>query len=182
LVFATTTLIGFFAAADGSAPWWDYPGLELWKFLNLIVFILIARYLLGKPLQQALRARSESIKQELRKAREERDSALAKLSEVEARLVHLDEETAAIKAKAQVEAEAEKQRLRIAMEIEITRIREQATREIDSAAKTARHELRKFAADESVRIAESILRKEIKPEDDSRLANLNVQELGRIQA
>lgn len=183
MVFATTTLIAFFeVAADGSTRWWDYPGLELWKFLNLLVFIVIARFLLGKPLQRALRSRGEAIKQEFLKAREERDVALAKLSEVEARFAHLDEETAAIKAKAQAEAEAEKQRLTLATEKEIARIREQATREIDSATKAAKHDLRRFAAQESVRLAENILAQEIKPEDDTRLANLNVQELGRIQA
>lgn len=183
MVFATTILIAFLeAAADGSTRWWDYPGLELWKFLNLLVFVAIARFLLGKPLQRALRSRGEAIKQELHKAREERDLALAKLTEVEERFARLDEETAAIKTKAQAEAEAEKQRLSVATENEIARIREQATREIDSATKAAKHDLRRFAAQESVRLAENILSQEIRPEDDTRLANLNVQELGRIQA
>lgn len=169
-------------AADDSTRWWDYPGLELWKFLNLLVFILIMKFLIGSRLKAAMQSRGESIKQELLKAKQERDLALAKLAEVETRFERLDEEAASIKTKAQAEAEAEKQRLSLATEQEMVRIREQANREIESAAKAAKHDLRRFAAQESVRIAENILTREIRPEDDTALANRNVQELGRVQA
>ncbi len=108
--------------------------------------------------------------------------ALAKLSEVETRLANLDTEVAAVREKARAEAEAEKARLSLATEKDIAKIKEQATREIESASKAARHELRRFAAEESVRLAEDILKQEIKPEDDARLASLNVEELGRVQA
>jgi F-type H+-transporting ATPase subunit b len=183
LVFATTTLTTLLGmAGDGSTPWWNYPGLEAWKFLNLFIFILLLWLLAGRRLGNAIQARSASIKQELQKAKEERDVALAKVAEVEARFARLDEESASIKAKAQAEAEAEKQRLSLATEQEMTRIREQATREIESAAKAAKHDLRRFAAQESVRLAEGILTREIRPEDDSALAARNVEELGRVQA
>ena len=65
---------------------------------------------------------------------------------------------------------------------EIAKTREQAKREIEAAGKAARHELRQFAAEESVRIAEQILQREMKPEDDVRLTSLTVQELGRTQS
>ena len=175
----------FEVAADGSTPWWDYPGLELWKFINLFVFIGAALFLhrrFGRPIREALRTRSETIKRELQTAREERDAALAKLSEVEARFASLDAEVAAVKEKARIEAEAEKARLTLTTEKDIAKIKEQANREIESAAKAARHELRRFAAQESVRLAENILQQEIKPEDDARLASRNVEELGRVQA
>jgi len=168
----------------GVYPWWNYPGLELWKFVNLAIFIACGLYLhrrFGRPIREALRARSEGIKRELQRAREERDQALAKLAEIEARFEKLDAEVAAVKEKAKAEAEAEKARLTAATESEIAKLREQATREIESAGKAARHELRRFAAAESVRIAEEILEKEIRPEDDARLTSVTVNELGRIQ-
>lgn len=169
---------------DGSNPWWNYPGLELWKFINLFVFIVCALYLdrrFGRPIREALRSRGEGIKRELLRAREERDQALAKLAEVESRFANLDVEVARIKEKARAEAEAEKQRIATATQEEIAKTREQAKREIEAAGKAARQELRRFAAAESVRIAEELLEREIKPEDDVRLTSLNVQELGRSQ-
>jgi F-type H+-transporting ATPase subunit b len=162
-------------------PWLDYPGLELWKFVNLAVFCLSALYLhrrFGRPIREALRSRSEGIKRELETARQERDEALAKLSEVEILVSNLDLEVAKISESASLEAEAEKRRLGLAMDQEVAKIREQARREIESAGKIARHNLRRFAATESVRLAEEILKREMRPDDDARLADLSVQQLG----
>jgi F-type H+-transporting ATPase subunit b len=166
-------------------PWLDYPGLELWKFVNLAVFILCALYLhrrFGRPIREALRARSEGIKRELETARRERDQALSKLTEVETLLSNLDLEVAKIRESARLEAEAEKRRMVLATDQEVAKIKEQARREIESAGKIARHNLRKFAASESVRLAEEILKREIRPDDDARLTDLNVQQLGGRQA
>lgn len=185
MFLVVSSLLVFFELSDaGVYPWWNYPGLELWKFVNLALFIACGLYLhrrFGRPIREALRARSEGIKRELQRAREERDQALAKLAEVEARFEKLDAEVAAVKEKAEAEADAEKARLRAATDSEIAKIGEQATREIESAGKAARHELRRFAAEESVRIAEEILEKEIGPEDDARLTSLTVNELGRVR-
>jgi F0F1-type ATP synthase membrane subunit b/b' len=159
--------------------------LELWKFVNLLIFIVLALYLhrrFGRPIREALRSRGEGIKRELLRAREERDQALAKLAEVESRFASLDAEVATVKERARAEAEAEKQRIAAATEEEIARNREQARRDIENAGKAARHELRRFAAETSVRLAEEILEREIGPEDDVRLTSRSVQELGRSRA
>ena len=160
----------------------NYPGLEAWKFLNLFIFIAAAILLhrrFGRPVREAFRARGEGIKQEIAQAQRERDEALAKLAEIEARFGNLDAELATIKEKAAAEAAAEKQRLNAAAEEEIAKIREQSKREIESAGKAARHELRRFAAGESVRLAEEILKREIGPDDDARLTSQTVREFGR---
>jgi len=175
---------------DGANPWWNspylnYPGLEVWKFLNLFIFIGVALYLhhrFGRPIREALRSRGERIKSELLRAREERDQALAKLAEVESRFASLEAEVAKVREKARAEAEAEKQRIAAATAEEIAKTREQAKREIEAAGKAARKELRRFAAEESVRMAEELLDREIKPEDDLRLTKRNVEELGRAHA
>lgn len=165
--------------------WLNYPGLELWKFVNLLLFFVCAFYLhrrFGRPIREALRSRSEGIKRELEVARDERDQALAKLAEVEARFATLDAEVAAVTDRARLEAEAEKQRINEATDLEIGKAREQAKREIESAGKTARHDLRRFAAQESIRLAEAMIVKEITPEDDARLTNVNLQEFGGTRA
>lgn len=170
---------------DSLDPWVNYPGLELWKFVNLLVFIICALYLhrrFGRPVREALRSRGERIKHDLAKAQEERNQALTKLAEVEARFADLDAEILAIKEKAKLEGAAERERIRLATEEEVSKIREQAKREVESAAKAARHELQRFAAIESVRLAEEILRNEIGPDDDARLTSNSVRELGRISA
>jgi F-type H+-transporting ATPase subunit b len=178
------SLVHFLAIQVDSSSWLNYPGLELWKFVNLFLFIVCALYLhhrFGRPIREALRSRGEGIKRELLRAQEERDQALAKLAEVESRFANLDAEVARVKEKALAEAAAERERIAAVTEQEIAKTREQAKREIESAGKAARHELRRFAAEESVRLAEGLLEREIRAEDDMRLTSLSVEELGRAR-
>ena len=184
--FLVSTIFIFLSRIlDRLDPWVNYPALELWKFVNLSVFIVCAFYLhrrFGRPIREALRSRGEGIKRELARAQEERDQALAKLTEVEMRFAELDSEVARIKEMARVESEAERERINLATKREISKIREQAKREIESVGKAARQDLRRFAAMESVRLAEEILKIDIGPDDDARLTNQSVRELGRTRA
>jgi F0F1-type ATP synthase membrane subunit b/b' len=158
--------------------YFDYPGVEAWKFINLIVFGAAAVYILRRPLSDAFKGRRERIKQELRKAQEERDRALAELQEIEARLSRLDEEVAAIGQHAQAEAAAERERLTLETTRELAKLKESAQREIESAGKAAKQELREFAAQQSVRLAEETILREIRPDDDARLIGMGVERLG----
>ncbi|HEY3103960.1 MAG TPA: hypothetical protein VGJ69_10220 [Pyrinomonadaceae bacterium] len=160
--------------------WWDYPGFELWKFINLAVFVGALVYILTRKVKlgEAFKTRRETIKQELARAQQERDAALAKLKEVEERLARLDSEVVAIQEQSKREAAEERERIAKSTEVEIVKLSEQAEREIESAGKAAKHELRVYAAETSVRLAEEIIRREMKPEDDARLVQRNVQELG----
>jgi F-type H+-transporting ATPase subunit b len=160
--------------------WWDYPGLELWKFFNLALFAGGLIYVLTRKVKlgEAFKTRRETIKQELGRAQQERDAAVAKLKEVEERLARLDSEVATIQEQSKREVSEESARIAKATEVEIAKLGEQAKRDIETAGKTAKHELRNYAAETSVRMAEEIIRREMKPEDDARLLQRNVQELG----
>ena len=161
-----------------AAPWWNYPGWEAWKFFNLFLFVGFLLYLLRRPLSESLIARREAIRRELMRAREERAAALAKLEEVEARLARLDSEVGALRAQARREAEEERSRIERATAEEMRRLREQSQREIEGAGKAARQELREYAAEQSVRLAEDLIRRDMREEDDARLMGDYVESLG----
>jgi F0F1-type ATP synthase membrane subunit b/b' len=169
------------AAGTEAAPWWNKPGLEFWKFVNLFIFVGALVYILKRPLSEAMRARREGIRRDLMRAQEERNAALAKLEEVEARLARLDSEVAGVREQSQREAAEERERISRAAEEEAQKMREQARREIESAGKAARQELRQYTAEQSVRLAEEVIRREMRPEDDARLVNLQVEELGGVR-
>ena len=175
----TLTLI--FALAAGDTPWYNIPGFEAWKILNLLLFVGLMVYLLRRPVSEALRSRREGIRRDLMRAQEERDAALAKLQEVDARLARLDEEVAALHAQAQREAAEERQRIERSTVEDTRKLREQAQREIESASKVARQELRRFTAEQTVQLAEGIIRRDLRPEDDRRLMNDYVEDLGGIK-
>ena len=151
------------------------------KLVNLLLFVGLMFYFLRRPIIEAFRGRQESIRGELIHAEEERAAAEARLQEVESRLARLDTEVDAIKANAQKEAAEERVRVERATEAEIGKIREQARREIESASKAARVELRTFTAEQSVKLAEEMIRREIRPEDDAHLAREYVEELGGVR-
>jgi len=179
-LFLAISNVSFAISAGGEAPWWDYPGFELWKFVNLGIFVAVMAYILTRKVKlgEAFRTRRENIRAELARAEHERDAAVAKLKEVEERLARLDDEVSVIKEQSKREAAEENERIARATETEISRLSEQAQREIERAGKTARHELRRYSAEQSVRLAEEMIRREMKPEDDARLITRNIDELG----
>jgi F-type H+-transporting ATPase subunit b len=162
---------------EGLTEWLNYPGLELWKFINLAIFLAVGYFILRRPLAEALAARREGIKQELLKAQAERDEALARLAEAEALLAHLDADIAALREQSRVEAESERKRLRLLTDRELEKLKEQAQREIETAGKVARQELRHFLAERSVQIAKDSVLKEISADDDARLISASLAEL-----
>ena len=150
------------------------------KIFNLLLFAVVMYFVLRRPLAEAFSARREGIRRDLMRAEEERREAVAKLEEVEGRLARLDSEVEAIREQAQREAAEERARIERAAEEEARKIREQARREIESASKAARAELRAYAAEQSVRMAEEMIRREIRPEDDAHLVKEYVGELGGV--
>jgi F-type H+-transporting ATPase subunit b len=158
--------------------WWDYPGFEVWKFINLAIFVIGLYIFLRRPLRTAFNDRRDTIRRDLERAQNERDAAVAKLKEVEERLGRLDAELASIAEQSKREGAEERERIARATETEVAKLSEQAQREIESAAKTAKHDLRRYTAERSVSLAEEMIRREMKPEDDARLITRNIRELG----
>src|ERR1043165_6826355 len=99
--------------------WANYPGLEIWKFLNLAIFLAAGIYILRRPISAALASRRESIRQELVTAQTEREQALARVTEAEDLLSRVDEHVAAIRKQALGEAKSEKERVAAATVSEI---------------------------------------------------------------
>lgn len=159
----------------------NYPGFEAWKFINLFIFVGLLVYLLRKPVSDAFKARRESIRAELIKAQQERDAAVARLRQVEERLKNLDAETAGIREQTQREAEMEATRIAEQTATDIEKMRENARREIAAGAANARRELRQFSADESIRLAEEMVKQNLQGENAARLVNASINGLGGVQ-
>ena len=160
--------------------YFNIPGFEAWKFLNLGVFIAVMVYLLKKPLSEAFKAKREEIRAELIKAEEEKKAALAKLTSAEAKLAQLETEKANILKKAKDEAAFEKKRLAAQTKIEAERLRQQTEGDLARLAKQTNAELRRFSAEESIRLAEEKLRAQIDGDKDARLVKASISEIGGL--
>jgi len=188
-MFAFLTSIVFVLATEGGQSggftkfyndYLNYPGFELWKFVNLALFIAALVYLTKKPLSDAFKAKREAIRAELIKAEQERQAALALLTEAEAKLAALETEKATILKRARDEAEAEKASILNQTEVEIAKMREQAEGEIKRLVQQMRAELRRFSAEKSVGLAEEKLRSRIDAATDSSLTTASIREIGGL--
>jgi F-type H+-transporting ATPase subunit b len=162
-----------------ATEWYNYPGLELWKFANLAIFTGVGIYILRKPISQALQSRRGAIQQELITAQNERDQALARVAEADSRLSGLDDDVRKVQEQAREEATSERQRITASTEREIEKLKQQAQREMETADKLARKELREFLAEKSVQMARESIRTQMRPEDDTALIRENIGALRR---
>jgi ATP synthase F0 subunit b len=151
------------------------------KTFNLLLFIAVMAYLLRKPLSQAMQSKRDTIKAELQRAKVEKTEAEEKLRQLEARLNNLDAEIKEIRANAERDAKAEHERLVNQAHQEAARLKLMAEREIETMAKAAQLQLKNFVADKSVELAEVIIRREIKPEDNARLLANFAKELEEVK-
>lgn len=191
MLFSFFSFFLFLAAGSSSGgafasfrEFWDkylnYPGFELWKFINLALFAWILVYLVKKPLSEAFKAKRDVVRAELIKAEEEKQAALSKLTSVEARLVSVESEKAEILKNAREEVEAEKRRLSEQAANEAAKLKAQAEGEATRLGAVARVQLRRFAVDESLRMAEEKLRAGVDANTDGRLIKSGIQAIGGL--
>src|ERR1700752_702520 len=159
--------------------WFNYPGLEPWKFLNLAIFTTAAIFVLRKKINEALLSRRDAIKQELVAAQQEREQALAKVADADNLLSRLDEDLRVVQAQADAEAKSERDRLAAATAREMEKLKQQAQREVEVADKLARKELRKDLAQRRIELGRESVRNQMRPEDDTPLIKENIGDLRR---
>ena len=132
----------------------DYPGLKP-GIHQPALFVAVMIYLV-KALKLCLQGKRDAIRPSSSVPRE-KQSALKHLTSAEAKLAALENEKADILKKAREEAEAEKIRLAEQAELEVKKLREQTGGELSRMHKVTMARLRRFSAEESVRLAEEKL-------------------------
>ena len=104
---------------------------------------------------------------------------MARVAEADSLLSRLDDDVRTVQEHAREEASSEKQRIAASTEREIEKLKQQAQREMETADKLARKELRQFLAEKSVQVARESIRTQMRPEDDTALIRESISELRR---
>jgi F-type H+-transporting ATPase subunit b len=159
---------------------WKNP--NIWRVLNLLVFVIFLIYILRSKVRigQVFNNRAASIVKELEQAKRDKQESQQRLAELEARLGRLDQEIADIREQAERESAHEAERVRQTAADDAEKIRQTTQREIEGAMKAAKGELRAFAADQSVALAEGMIRREIRTEDNTRMVNKFIDDLSEV--
>jgi F-type H+-transporting ATPase subunit b len=134
--------------------------------------------LLRSPLAGYLTNRDAQIRGDLVSAAEMKRAAAAQIDEIDRKMKALPGELEALQRQGVEEIAAEEARIQAAAAAERDRLLEQARREITLQIKVAERELVSHAADLAVGVATERIKKNITDEDQQRLVDRYVQQLG----
>ncbi len=149
----------------------------LWKTFNFAVLAGLLAYFAGKPLKDLIQNYSTSIKTALEDSEHRAEEAEKRLREIEEKWRKLDEEVERIKREALENAEIERQRILKEAEIEAEKIKKNAMEEMQALYEKAMRDLRKYAADLAVAIAEEKIKGKMSPELQKKLLEKYIKEL-----
>jgi F-type H+-transporting ATPase subunit b len=171
--FKLSPSVRWFANKTGLSP-------EVASWVSIVLNFVILAVLLGvfmkKSIPAAFKARTESIRKGIEEGQRASAEANRRLADVEARLARLGEEIASMRQAADKEAAAEEARIMAAAEEDKKKIVEGAQFEIEAAAKSARRELKAYAAELAVTLAEK--RIHVDATADQALVRSFTQQLG----
>jgi len=126
--------------------------------VNFAVVAVLILWISKKNLPGLFRNRTAQIQQAMEEARRASAEANQRLADIGARRSQLDTEIAAMRAAAEKESAAEETRIKAAAEEDARKIIQAAELEIAAAAKTARRELKAYAASLAVSLAAKQIR------------------------
>lgn len=150
-----------------------------WLCVGLNFAVIAALIFLGmkKALPAAFRDRSASIQKAIEEARKASDEANRRLGDIESRLARLDQEIAGMGTTAEAEARQEEERIQAAAEEDRKKVVQTAEQEIAAAARSARSQLKAFAAELAVGLAEKKIT--VGASEDRELVRSFAEQLGK---
>jgi F-type H+-transporting ATPase subunit b len=148
------------------------------QMVNFLILIVLLHRFLYKPLTQFLATRADGIKRSLEEAKAAREAAAKAQQEYEAQIAATRREAAALRESAVREVEEERQRLLKVSRDEAARLLTEAKAQIDQEVKRAKAELRAEVVGLSLGVAERLIGRSLTTDDDRRLAEQVVQEIG----
>ncbi len=149
--------------------------LEIHRFGN---FYRLDRLLSKKAFERLIQSKTRANSCELIQAEADKQAALAKLTETEAKLAGLEAEKKKVLVRAKDEASAEEKRIAEETEREVSKLRDQAENEISRSTTQAKLNLRRLSAEETVRLAEEMLKKSIGKSNDADIVKSGIKSLG----
>jgi len=149
------------------------------KWANFAMLAIGMGYMLGKALPKNFAERTAAIQKDIKEAQALKADAERRASEVEKKVASLGADIEAFRATSAKEMANEGERIRKETAAQIARIEQQASMEIDTAAKVARRELRQYSAELALKLAEDRVRAKLDGSTEAALVDGFVADLGR---
>ena len=160
-----STVLYAAGGSDGGSPLMDF----VWKTLNVAVLVAIIYKFARKPVASALNSTAQSAKQVVDDARSAEEKITSELSGMRFQIYVLEKEAVEMVAAAKKDAENEKTRIIEEGRQELVRMKEQARFTLEQERRKAEDDLRNWVAEESVKLAEEKLKKEMNQKRQAKL-------------
>jgi F-type H+-transporting ATPase subunit b len=181
-LFVVITVLFAFGSAwassgGGEVEMVKHFGIEMpfksWDLIfRLMNFGLLAGalvFLLKKPMAKALEARRQGIKDQLDDLKKQKQDAESQLAEYKERFGRLDAEVEKIVADYVQQGETAKAKILEEAKAGAEKLREQAKKNIEHEFQAAKQQLKAEMGEQAVAMAEEIIKKHIKDEDQNRI-------------
>ena len=142
-----------------------------WKWANFAILAFGLGYLIRKHVPPIFRKQSDEIQSALAEAAKIKHEAALYAASVEQRLANLQREIENLRETAHADMAAESERMRRETEHHVERIREQSVQEIALMTRGAKAEIRKYAAELAIGLAEQRIRTRMNPATQENLAS-----------
>lgn len=153
---------------------------SIWAVINFLVILAILLKFFYNPMMDFLDSRSEEIANNISEAERSRAEAAALLQEYQEKIAQAREEAQEIITKASKAGEEERAAILAQARDESAVLLERARQEIQREKEQALHDLRQEVSTLAVMAAEKILRRNIEPEDNQRIVDDFLNEVGEI--
>jgi F-type H+-transporting ATPase subunit b len=177
LVWSTTALV-WAASAEHHAEFTLTE--ELFRWINFIILAVVLYVVLSKVLPRALQDQRQNIQQAIEEARAGRVEAQRLLQENQHKTANLQQELGQLQQQATQEREDLARRMEAEAQQLAARVVAQARVEVERATERARLSLREEAAKLTVQIAEDILRRELRDEDQQAIVRRYIARIGEL--
>jgi F-type H+-transporting ATPase subunit b len=153
---------------------------EIFRWINFLILTVVLYIVLSKVLPRALQDHRQTIQQAIDEAKAGRAEAQRLLQDNQQKTFNLRQELAQLQQHAAQEREDMARRMEAEAQQLAARIVAQARLEVERATERARQSLREEAAVLTVQIAEEILQREVRDEDNQALVRRYISRIGEL--
>ncbi len=156
--------------------------LNGWRWANFAILAIGLGYLLVKNLPPFFKSRTASIQKEIADSQKLKQESEQRATAILLRVSSLGADIEAFRVQSRAEMEREGERIREEGAAHIRKLNDQAQTEIESAGKTARRELRAYAADLALDLAGQRIRGRLDAGTEAGLVDRFVGDLQRQES
>jgi F-type H+-transporting ATPase subunit b len=163
--------------AESSARLWDL----LWRTLNFAALVVILVKFGAKPMANMLKGRQMAIKEQFETLEAKKAEAEKSYQAVEAKLAQIDQEVKQIMEDAIAHGVAEKDRIIAEANRAADDIKRQAEMAVQHEIAAIQLQLREEVANQAVMMAEELIKKNLRQDDQVKLIEDYLEKVGTVQ-